>query len=138
MNNIETYDIASITGTSADKQLATVDKNTAQGKDVQFKIALVNNTGTKLNNVKILGNFPTDGQFTRGEETIANNMTTTLKSAINAANCIIYYSSNINATSDLNDTNNGWNQNLNQVQNPKAYLIEIASMNVETNFEVTK
>ena len=135
MNNIENYDIESIAGTSQDKQLAIVDKTSAQGTDVQFKIALVNNTGAKLNNVKILGNFPTDGQFTRGEETITNNMTTTLKSAISAANCTIYYSSNINATSDLSDPNNGWNQNLNQVQNPKAYLIENASMNAETNFE---
>lgn len=137
INSIESYDIESIVGTSEDKQLAAVDKKTAGGSDAQFKVSLVNNTSTTVNNIKILGKFPTDGEFTRGEETITNNMTTTLKSAITAENCTIYYSSNINATADLDDTENGWNQKLAEVQNPKAYLIEIASMDAETNFEAT-
>lgn len=137
MNNIETYNIEGITGTSEDKQLATVDKRTAGGTDVQFRIALVNNTQNRVNNVKILGKFPTDGQFTRGTETITNNFATTLSSGINAQNCTIYYSANMNATSDISNASNGWTTNLSEVTNPKAYLIEIASMEVATSFEAT-
>ena len=137
VNNIENYNIEGISGISEDKQVANIDKNTAVGTDVNFKIALINNTKNVANNVKILGNFPTNGSFTRGTETITNNFTTTLKSAINAQNCTIYYSNNINATSDLNDTNNGWTQDLASIANPKSYLIEIASMNAEESFEAT-
>ena len=137
MNNIETYNIEGITGTSEDKQLATVDKRTAGGTDVQFRIALVNNTQNRVNNVKILGKFPTDGQFTRGTETITNNFATTLSSGINAQNCTIYYSANMNATSDISNASNGWKTNLSEVTNPKSYLIEIASMEVATSFEAT-
>lgn len=137
MNNIENYNIESINGSSADKQLAEVDARRAGGTDAQFKIALVNNTKHAINNVKILGNFPTNGEFVRGTETITNNFTTTLKSAINAQNSTIYYSSNMAATTDLSNTNNGWTTNLSEVENPRAYLIEIPTMPIETNFEAS-
>lgn len=137
MNDIENYGVETIAGISEDKQLVTINKNNDAGKEVQFRIGLINNTNVTVNNIKILGNFPTDGNFTRGEEQITNNLTTTLKSAINATNCTIYYTSNLNATADVSDINNGWKQNLSEVQNPKAYLIEVASMAAETNFEAT-
>lgn len=137
MNNIETYNLESINGSSEDKQLAEVDARKSGGTDAQFKIVLINNTRTTINNVKILGNFPTNGEFVRGTETITNNFETTLKSGISAQNCTIYYSSNMSASSDVSNTNNGWTTNLSEVSNPKVYLIEIASMPAETNFEAS-
>lgn len=137
MNNAVTYNIETITGSSEDKQLATVNKNTAGGTEARFDIALINNTGNAINNVQILGNFPTDGQFVRGEETITNNFATTLKGEISAQNCTIYYSENMSATADLTDESNGWSTDLKAIANPKAYLIVIPTMDAETNFTAT-
>lgn len=133
VNNIETYNIEGIGGISQDKQLANVDKNTAGRTDVKFDVSLVNNTKSDVNNVKILGILPTSGEFTYGTETVKNTFTTTLKSAITAPNATVYYTNNMNATSDINDTNNGWKQNLAEVANPRAYLIVIPTIaNAET------
>ena len=137
MNNLETYNIEGINGSSEDKQLAEIDVRKAAGTEAQFKIALINNTNNTINNVKILGNLPTNGEFVRGTETITNNLQTTLKTGISAQNCTIYYSANMSATSDLSNTNNGWTTNLSEVENARAYLIEIPSMPAETNFETT-
>lgn len=137
INDIETYGIQAITGANEDKQQATINKKTAGGTDVTYKIALVNNTGSAINNVKVLGNFPTDGEIIRNSEKITNTLATSLKGAINATNCTIYYSNNANATEDITNASNGWNTNLNEVQNPKAYLIVIEKMDRETSFEAS-
>ena len=135
INNIESYNIESVSGISEDKQVATVDKRTAGGTEVKFSIVLVNNTKSVLNNVRILGKFPVAGEFERNEEQITNNLDTALRTAVNASNGTIYYSDNMNATTDLNDANNNWNQDINAIASPKAYLIEIPSMDVQSNFE---
>ncbi len=137
VNNIETYDIQGISGTSEEKQVAKVDKKTAGGSDAELKIALVNNTENTVNNVKVLGNFPTNGEFTQNGETVKNNFETKLKSAINAENAKVYYSANDKATTDITNTKNGWTQDLSQVQNPKTYLIEIESIDPAKIFEAT-
>ena len=137
VNNIETYDIEGIGGISQDKQLANVDKNTAGGTDVKFDVSLVNNTQSDVNNVKILGILPTSGEFTYGTETIKNTFTTTLKSEITASKATVYYTNNMNATSDINDSNNGWKQNLSEVSNPRAYLIIIPAIAKAETFSTT-
>ena len=128
VNNIETYNIEAIGGISENKQLANIDKNTAGGTDITFNISLVNNTKSDLNNVRILGILPTSGEFTLGTETITNNFDTTLKAAIEAESATVYYSNNINATEDLEDSDNGWTQNLTEVAAPKVYLIVIPTI----------
>ena len=137
INNIETYDIEAISGISQDKQLANIDKNTAGGTDVQYHISLINNTKSDINNLRLLGILPTSGEFTLGSETITNNLETTLKSGIIAENATVYYTSNINATEDINDSNNGWSQNLSEVMNPKKYLIIIPTIGLAETFDVT-
>lgn len=137
VNNIGNYNIEAIGGISEDKQLANIDKNTAGGTDVTYNISLVNNTKNDVNNVRILGVFPTSGEFTFGTETITNNFETTLKSSIVAENATVYYTNNINATEDINDANNGWTQNLAEVVNPKAYLIIIPTLGQAGTFNTT-
>lgn len=137
VNNIETYNIEAIGGISENKQLANIDKNTAGGTDIKYNISLLNNTKSDINNVKILGVLPTSGEFTFGTETIKNNFETTLKAAIIAENATIYYTNNINATADLDNTNNGWTQNLTEVTNPKAYLIVIQTIRQAGTFNAT-
>ena len=135
INNIDTFNIEGINGTSQNKQLATVNK--AGGTDVTFRIALLNNTGITANNIKILGHFPTTGEFVSNGETLTNTLETTLKSGINANNATVYYSANSNATENIDDTNNGWKTNIKEVTNPKTYLIVINSLNAESNFDAS-
>lgn len=137
INNIENYDIQGISGTSTQKQLATVDKNTAGGTDAEMRIAVINNTDTTANNVSILGNFPTEGRFNRGNEVIENTFDTTLKSGINAGKAKVYYSANENATADLNKSSNGWTTNINELQDVKTYLIKAESIKPEESFVAT-
>ena len=134
-NDISTYNVNSIAGTSQDKQIVKLSQDKA-GTQVEFKTEIINNTGSNLNNVKILGNFPTDGEFARGNEKIKNTLTTNAN-PINAQNATIYYSNNINASTDINDAKNGWTQNISEVTNPKVYLIEVGEMNVEEAFSTT-
>lgn len=134
INNIETSNIKGIIGVNEDKQLESLDINTARGTNREFKIALINNTRATIQNVNILGRFPTEGQFTINGETITNTLGATLNGAINATNCTIYYSEKADATNDVTDVNNGWTQNTN---NAKSYLIVINEMPAETNFEAT-
>lgn len=137
INNIENYNVEGISGTSSDKQLATVNKAEAGGTSADMKIALINNTKSAANNVKILGNFPTDGQFEIGNEKVKNNFTTKVKTAINAQNSTVYYSANETATADLSDANNGWTTNLKDIENPKTYLIETQDLKPEETFVAT-
>lgn len=137
INSEEVSNAEGISGISDSEQIINISKKADGGKELTFKIAVVNNTNTVLNNVIVLGNFPTDGEFKKGEEKIANNLTTTLKGTINAQNCTIYYSNNTNATEDITDVNNGWKQNVNEVTNPKVYLMVINQMDIMTNFEAT-
>lgn len=137
INNIENYNVEGISGTSSDKQLATVNKAEAGGTSADMKIALINNTKSAANNVKIFGNFPTDGQFEIGNEKVKNNFTTKVKTAINAQNSTVYYSANEAATADLSDANNGWTTNLKDIENPKTYLIETQDLKPEETFVAT-
>ncbi len=137
INNIESHNIEAILGISANKQLADIDKNKDKGTQATFKIALINNTKQEAKNIKIVGNLPTTGEISKNNETITNTLNTVLKGVINASNCTIYYSSNINATADLNSVNNGWSTDRNSIAEVKSYMIQIPSMSAESSFEAT-
>ena len=131
MNNSSTYNIEGISGISEDKQVIQVLAG-EEGKVINFETVLVNNVGKTLNNVRILGKLPTDGnEVVEGN---ANTLTTTLKGNITAPNATVYYSENINATADINNAENGWTTNLSELANAKVYLIQIASIEAETTF----
>ena len=134
INNNETSNIKGIIGVNENKQLESLDVNTARGTDREFKIALINNTKANIQNVNILGKFPSTGEFTINGEKTVNTLDATLKGAINASNCTIYYSTKIDATNNLSDANNGWTQT---PTNAKSYLIVINEMPAETTFEAT-
>ncbi|MCI8273786.1 MAG: hypothetical protein HFJ55_06895 [Clostridia bacterium] len=136
VNTLETYKIEGIAGISANKQVANIDRNTAGGTDLTYKMELANNTGNDVKNVKILGTIPAKGTIKVGADDIENTLETTLK-AINAEGATIYYSNNINATADLNDTNNGWNSNLAEVANAKAYLIVVENIAKDGRYNAT-
>ena len=134
INNTSTYNIEGILGISDDKQIVQV-ANTDKGKNVNFEIGLINNLGKKINNVRILGMLPTDGN--RCIEDIENTLQTTLNSNIIAPNSTIYYSENAQATADITNPENGWTSELSGLTNPKVYLIIVPSIDIETYYNAS-
>lgn len=129
MHNENTFNIQGIKGIDQEKQMVQIH-NEDSGKELKFDIALVNNTGKDIENVRILGKLPTSGNNVADEEN-DNTLETTLENVI-AENATIYYSENANATSDIENTANGWTTTL--LQNAKIFLIVLDKINIESNF----
>lgn len=129
MHNSNTYSIAGIKGINEEKQLIQIP-DTDAGKEINFEIGLVNNTGEDAKNVRIFGKLPTKGNKITGEET-ANTLETTLN-GVTAQNGTIYYSENPNATSDIGKSANEWTTTLSQ--NAKVFLIKLDALNKESNY----
>ena len=132
MHNSKTYNVAGIKGINEEKQLVQISNSDA-GKEVNFDIALVNNIGEDAKNVRIFGKLPTKGNTITGEET-ANTLDTILKS-ITAQDATIYYSENANATTDIENTSNGWTTNA--ISNAKVFLIKLNELKAESNYTAT-
>ncbi len=128
MYNSNTYNISGIKGISEEKQLIQIS-DADKAKDVNFDIALVNNTGANAKNVRILGKLPTNGNKVTGEE--ENTLQTALK-GVTASNATIYYSENANATSDVKKSDNGWTTTASA--NAKVFLIVLDALNAESNY----
>ena len=125
MNNATSYDITGIKGITEDSQTINIKKTDA-GKTINFQIGLINNVGEDISNVNILGKLPTDIKTEKTE------LTTTLKAISGSGE--IYYSENVNATADLTKIENGWTSNLNNLTNPRIYLIKVGTLENGTNY----
>ena len=134
INNLNTYNINSVAGINESKQLVDLDKETAGGTNAEYQISVVNNTGSKINNTKILGYFPTKGEIQTQNETITNTLETSVAEAIKAGNAKVYYSENSKATADLENTSNGWTQDTSAIANAKVYLIDLGTMNIGASY----
>ena len=101
----------------------------ADEKQVEVGLELINNNPENIQNVNILGTFPT-----KSEE---NNMDIKVVEGINIENATTYYTENENATADLNNQENGWTQNINDAGNVKKYLITMDNMDSQTSVNGT-
>ena len=128
MYNTNTYNINGLKGISDEKQVVQIAE-TEKAKDVNFDMALVNNTGADAKNVRILGKLPTSGNKITGEE--ENTLQTALKE-ISAQNATIYYSKNSNATSDLKKSENEWTTTISA--DSKVFLIVLNNLDAESNY----
>ena len=89
----------------------------------------MNNNENNSNNIKILGRIPFKGNkdVATGED-LGTTIDTTLTSLIsenneNLAKATIYYSSNGEATEDIEDPENGWQTQVDDLSKIKSYLI---------------
>ncbi len=105
-----------------------VIENIGGEKNVSVNIEAINNEGTAIKDVTILGKFPTASTA---------NMGVKLASGVNIAsstqNVKIYYSNNENANANLNDSSNGWTLD-GDISTAKTYLIVIEKLNVSEIF----
>lgn len=96
------------------------------------KITVINNNDYTCGNIEILGRTPAEGNKALAiNEDLGSTFTAEMVSVIKAIsgvsdeNVTVYYSENGNATKDLNDSNNGWTENVEDLGNVKSYLIAV-------------
>ena len=90
-------------------------------KESKVDIEVINNNEEVINNVKILGDFPT-----KNDKNTIDTQVSGIE--INGANANIYYSENANATEDLENNSNGWRKEITNNSEVKKYLITVDSM----------
>lgn len=101
------------------------------GRVATSRITMMNNSEDVMTDVSILGRttFKGNKNLTNGEDlgtTIDSSMVTGLKELSNAGKELkVYYSENPNATKDLNNEENGWEENVESFTNIKSYLIVV-------------
>ncbi len=98
--------------------------------NAKYTLTVINNNNTTISNAKVLGNIPSKGD--KYNSTIDTKFVSKVTSLENA-NCTVFYSENLNATSDENNVENGWKTE--PTENSKLYLIVIND-NIEQGREL--
>ena len=99
-----------------------------ESKNMTMKATVVNNYGKDIKNPKILGRIPFQGNKKTDGTELGSTVDTVLTTGINISGidssiATIYYSENGEATADLNNTQNGWQQTISDASKIKSYLI---------------
>ncbi len=90
----------------------------AEERQLQAQIEIINNNENAVENIRILGDFPTNHK--------GNNMAIKLTERITfqgVENAKIYYSENEEATEDLTNTENGWTESITNPSKVSKYLM---------------
>ncbi len=122
-----------ISNTTGTQQTENIDAHGA-AKEVTIGGSIVNNYNNSIENVFVLGRIPFNGNKAVDSATdLGSNFTMKLKSkmttsGIDSSKVKVYYSTNGEATKDLNaiNSNNGWTENPSNMAEVKSYLIVIS------------
>lgn len=136
-NGIENYkenasEVQTISGEAQTVEIETY----SEGRTATINGTIINNYSNNINNVKILGRIPAQGNKTIDENSeLGSNLTTPMTSdltvtGIDTSKCTIYYSENINADNNLEDSSNGWTTE--RTANSKSYLIDFEDYEMKT------
>ena len=134
INRISNYENTGKTITSVDQGKVTDKIEIFDDEKVAtMDIMVMNNNENDCNDIKILGRIPFKGNkdVTTGKE-LGTTIDTELVSKINEdtnnkSNATIYYSDNGEATEDLENVENNWTTNPENLKNVKSYLIVLDS-----------
>ena len=129
INSIKDLDVETI-GEEETKQI-TLQRGSNE-KQLETEIEVINNNENAIEDVKIIGNFPSKNS--------QNNMDIKIIDGIkvqgtNEAN--VYYTENENATDDLQNMQNGWSSEINNLNSAKKYLITIPKMDTQADVIAT-
>ena len=111
-----------------------------EAKVATMDIIVMNNNNNNISDISILGRIPFKGvKDIATNDDLGTTIDTRILSGIvpderNNELFKIYYSENGEATNDLNDSNNRWNENPETFDNVKSYLI----VPVDSNYEMQK
>ena len=129
VNNIEELSVETI----GQEEKTTVNMQKGiEARDLEAQIEIINSNPVAINDVKILGDFPTNDS----ENNMGIKITEGLK--IEGANDTkVYYSENENATDDLNNSQNEWTENISDDSNVKKYLITASSLETASSMQAS-
>ena len=102
------------------EQNATSENKIAVNADIQTitpQVQIINNKSVAIENIRILGTFPTDND--------KNSMGIVLTEAMTIANAKVYYTENVNATEDITNVENGWQESIINPDKVQKYLIVV-------------
>lgn len=104
----------------------------AEAKQLETEIEMINNNENTIENVKILGTFPTKNQ----ENNIASKIIEGIQiQAVEGTK--IYYTENENATNELENSENGWEETIKDGSQVKKYLIVVPKMETQESIKGT-
>lgn len=126
INSIKDLGIETI-GQEENEEIALERGKNSKNIEVGFEI--INNNPESIENVNILGTFPT--------KTEENNIDMEVSEGINVENAKVYYSENENATKDLQNPENGWMEELNDGKKVKKYLVVLDNIEAQTSITGT-
>ena len=106
----------------------------AESKTANVQSQIINNNGSAITNVRILGTYPTKEAIEGNNIDIA--VSDIAVEGIDASRARIYYTENANATEDIENTSNGWTTEMGNASLVKKYMIVIDKLDVqeEMNF----
>ena len=141
VNNINDLGIETIGEESV--QEAKLENNSAK-KQVQVQTEIINNKGSKIEDMSIIGTIPTDGNVIVNGEEKENNLGAKLTNLVTVPDkeAQIYYTENAEATADLENILNGWDTQVQDISKVKKYLVKISNVEnaedikVEYNLEI--
>ena len=107
---------------------ATLQRGT-DARKLETEIEVINNNENAIENVKILGTFPT-----RNTE---NNIDIKIVEGISLNGAQVYYTENENATADLQEAENAWKEEIEDSSKVKKYLIEVPTMEKQESIKAT-
>lgn len=119
--------LTSMSGEEATAQIQIM----SEARDVKFNMSVINNYNNTIDSVKVLGRIPSKGSkdLVTGED-LSSTFDMKLKSdievaGIDSSRITIYYSTNVNATTDLSNTSNAWTTTVENYETIKSYLIVV-------------
>lgn len=136
-NGIENYKEGEGEVQTISDEAQTVEIETySEARTATVSGTIINNFSNNINNVKILGRIPAEGNKRIDESSeMGSNLTTPMASdlkvtGIDSSNYTVYYSENIDATNNLEDNANGWTTE--RTANSRSYLIDFANYEMKT------
>jgi len=86
-----------------------------EAKNLQADVEIINNSESTAQNVKVMGEFPTNNQ--------ENNMDVQVQGLKVEEQAKVYYTENEEATDDINVAQNGWTEQIENTSKVSKYLI---------------
>lgn len=97
----------------------------ADSKQLEASFEIINNNENEIEDVKILGTFPTKNKN--------NNIDIKITEGINLEGAGVYYTENEDATEDISNTTNAWKQEITDTNKVKKYLIIVPSIEKQSS-----
>ena len=120
-----------LTSMSGEQEVGKIDV-AAKSRIATETITVINNNDYTCGDVAILGRTPSEGNKSLSTNAdLGSTFTAQMASKIRTVEGIenekvkVYYSANVNATKDLNNSSNGWTESAESLETVKSYLIQV-------------